>query len=160
MSKAQYVPEVDVLIGVAQWLYSNGWQLEKVSPPRGLKDTEKIKAEFTTAGIPLNNLQFGRTGEDIRASQEDNLWKIECKGLSRGTSQTDRTNLDRAIASAVSYYTQRERLRLGLALPEWYKNFFPDRLPQALREAIELWVFLYCGKDEVYEFTPNEAITA
>jgi len=163
MLEAQYVPEIDVLIAVAKWLHSNDWTIESLSIPSGqgigsASSSSKLRAELAAVGIEDKNIRFVSKGEDIRARQGSNLWKIECKGLSSGTSQTDRNNLDRAIASAVSYYTQRERLRLGLALPEWYKNFFPDRLPQALREAIELWVFLYCGKDEVYEFAPDEKI--
>ena len=160
--QTQYVPdvlEVDVLIGVAKWLYSKGWQLERVSP-HSPKDKEKIKAEFTDAGISIGNIVFQHAGEDIKARQGSNLWKIECKGLSSGTRETDKNNFDRAVASCVSYFTKKEGLRLGLALPETkeYKKLLRGKLPQALRETTELWVFLYCGKDEVYEFAPNEEI--
>ncbi|HUV45854.1 MAG TPA: hypothetical protein VMW45_02165 [Dehalococcoidia bacterium] len=158
MSEAQYVAEVDVLIGVAKWLHSNGWQLEKVSPPRGLKDEEKMKAGFTAAGIPISNLEFGHVGEDIRARQGEELWKIECKCLSGGRPATDKNNFDRAVASAVSYYTQSKGLRLGLAVPEWYTKFIQKKLPRVLREAVNLWIFLYASKDEIYEFTPEEEI--
>lgn len=154
--EAQYVTEPDVLIAVAKWLNSNGWQLEKVST----RNKDKVKTEFTRLGIPLDNIEFRREGEDIRARQGSELWRIECKGLSSGTPETVKTNFDRAVASCVSYFTTREGLRLGLALPdsEEYKKFLRDKLPQALREAIELWIFLYASKDEVYEFAPNEAI--
>ena len=161
MSEAQYVPEVDVLIGVAKWLHLKGWQIERLSMPHGqgidsIANRNKLEAELTTAGIVTSNIKFMQAGEDIRARQGDELWKIECKCLGSGKRTTDKNNFDRAVASVVSYYTQSDGLRLGLALPEWYKKFFPARLPQALREAIELWVFLYCSKDEVYEFAPNE----
>ena len=155
--EAQYVTEPDVLIAVAKWLHSNGWQLEKVSP-RNLKDKEKIKAEFMAAGILISNIDFQHAGEDIKARKGGTLWKIECKGLSSGKSPTDKNNFDRAIASAVSYYTQIDGLRLGLALPEWYKKYFRDKLPQALRVAISLWIFLYASSDEVYVFAPDEEI--
>ena len=155
--KAQLVPEVDVLIGVAKWLYSNGWQLEKVSP-RGLDDEKKIKTELTAAGISIENIRFYKAGEDIRARQGSRLWKIECKSLSDASLQTDKSNFDRAVASVVSYFTQKDGLRLGLALPEWYKKLVKNKLPQALRAAINLWVFLYVNIDEVYEFSPDEEI--
>jgi len=155
--KAQLVPEVDVLIGVAKWLHLNGWQLEKISP-RGLDDEKKIRIELTTTGISIENIKFHHAGEDIRARQGSNLWKIECKSLSDARSQTDRTNFDRAVASTVSYFTQTEGLRLGIALPEWYKAFCKSKLPQALRLAINLWIFLYVDIDEVYEFAPDEEI--
>lgn len=162
--QTQYVPEVlevDVLIGVANWLYSKGWQIEKVSP-HSPKDKEKIKTGFAAAGISIGNIAFQHSGEDIRAKQWSNIWKIECKGLSSGKRETDKNNFDRAVASCVSYFTKKEGLRLGLALPECkgYKKFLRDKLPQALREALELWVFLYCGEDGIYEFAPNEAIPA
>ncbi len=154
----QLVPEVDVLIGVAKWLHQNGWQLDRFSP-RGLNDERKIKAELTAAGISIDNIEFRRAGEDIKARQGRNLWRIECKGLSNATDQTDKSNFDRAVASTVSYYNQSEGLRLGLALPEWYKKFFQSKLPQALRKAVNLWIFLYVSiEDDVYVFSPNEEI--
>jgi hypothetical protein len=157
--QAQYVPdvlEVDVLIGVGKWLYSKGWQLERIST----KNKDKVKTEFTSIGIPLDNMEFRRDGEDIRARQGSELWRIECKGLSSGARETVKSNFDRAVASCVSYFTTREELRLGLALPdaEEYKKFLRNKLPQALREAVKLWVFLYCSKDDIYEFAPDEEI--
>ncbi len=155
-----YVPEIDVIIGVAKWLNLNEWQLEKVSPPLGLTDKRKIETELVSYNISTSTIDFRRAGEDIRARKGNTIWKIECKGLSSGEPETVKNNFDRAVASCVSYFTKREELRLGLALPdsEEYKKFLRDKLPQALRETIELWVLLYCSKDEVYEFAPNEVI--
>lgn len=158
----QYIPdvlEVDVLIEVAKWLYSNSWQLEKLSSSCP-KDKGKIKTELTASGISIGNIDFQHAGEDIKARKENILWKIECKGLSSGKRETDKNNFDRAVASCVSYFTKKDGLRLGLALPESkeYKKFIIEKLPQALREALDLWVFLYCGKDELYEFAPDEKI--
>ena len=106
--QTQYVPEIDVLIAVAKWLHSNGWQLEKVSMPHGkgidpIRNQDKLEAEFTAFGILMNSIEFSQAGEDIRARQGSNLWKIECKCLSSGKSSTDKNNFDRAVASAVSY---------------------------------------------------------
>jgi len=163
--EAQIVPEVNVLIAVAKWLHLKGWQIERVSMPHGrgidsVINRKKLEAELSSAGIPINNIKFMQAGEDIRARQGNNLWKIECKCLGSGKRTTNKNHFDRAVASVVSYYTQKEGLRLGLALPdsEEYEKFLRDKLPQALREAIELWIFLYASKDEVYEFAPNEAI--
>ncbi len=160
--QTQYVPdvlEVDVLIGVAKWLYSKGWQLERVSP-HSPKDKEKIKAEFTDASISIGNIIFQHSGEDIKARQGSSLWKIECKGLSSGTRETDKNNFDRAVASTVSYYTQSKGLQLGLALPddEYYLRLLRNKVPQALRAAINLWIFLYLARDEVLVYAPDEEI--
>lgn len=161
---AQIVPEIDVLIGVAKWLINNGWQIEVLSIPHGkginsAKDRTTLETELAIGNIN-NNIKFKQAGEDIRARQGKNIWKIECKCLSSGKRATDKSNFDRAVASVVSYYTQSEDLQLGLALPdsEEYKRFIRAKLPKALRVAINLWVFLYCTKDEVYGFAPNGEI--
>ena len=159
----QLIPEVDVLIGVAGWLYSNGWQLERISLPTGrgidvIRNMEKLKTEFATKGISLDDISFRRQGEDIRARRESEIWKIECKGLGEASPQTDKNNFDRAIASTVSYYTQRDALRLGLALPEWYRKLIRKKVPQELRKAINLWIFLYVSHNEVYDFAPSEEL--
>jgi len=165
MSEAQYVPEVDVLIGVVKWLHLKGWQIERLSMPHGrgidsIANRNKLEAELTTAGIVTSNIKFMQAGEDIKARQGDELWKIECKCLGSGKRTTDKNNFDRAVASVVSYYTQSDGLRLGLALPDpkEYMKFLRDKLPQTLREAVNLWIFLYASKDEIYVFTPEEEI--
>jgi len=151
-----YVPEVDVLIAVAKWLYSSGWQLEKVST----RNKYKVKTEFTAVGISINNIEFRREGEDIRARQGDNLWRIECKGLTSGKPETVKNNFDRAVASTVSYYIQSDGLRLGLALPddEYYLRLLRNKVPQALRVVINLWIFLYLARDEVLVCAPDEEL--
>jgi len=161
--QAPLIPEVDVLILVAKWLHSNGWQLEGISMPHGrgidpIRNKAKLETEFTAVGISISNIEFRPIGEDIRARQGSNLWKIECKGLGKGVTQTIKENFDRAVASAVSYYTQRDGLRLGLAVPDDYIKFFRGRVPQALREAINLWIFLCVSYDEVLVFAPDEEL--
>ncbi len=154
MEKAQVVPEVDVLVAVATWLHGNSWVIEQVSPPRP-HDTERVGQHLESLGIPPENVSFTRQGEDIRARQGDTVWRIECKGLSDGTPQTDRNNLDRAVASAVLYYTQATGIRLGLAVPEWYYPRVQTRLPLALCRAVNMWVLLYVASDEVYVLDPH-----
>lgn len=162
--KAQYVPEIDVIIAVAKWLHSNGWTIESLSLPRGqgidsAGNKNKLTAALATLGIEEKNIRLLFKGEDIRARQGDNLWRIECKSLGADLpSSTVRTQFDRALASTVSYYDQTDGLRLGLALPEEYIELIQDKVPQALRKAINLWIFLYVSRDEVYVFAPGEEI--
>ena len=161
--EAQYVPEIDVLIAVVKWLHSEGWQLEQVSMPRGrgidpIKNKAKLESEFTAVGISINSIKFRREGEDIKARQGGNLWRIECKGLSNATHQTDKSNFDRAVASTVSYYNQSDGLRLGLAVPDGYLRLIRNKVPKALREAINLWIFLCVSYDEVLVFAPDEEL--
>lgn len=160
--EAQPIPEVDVLIAVAKWLHRNDWQLEKVSLARGQRidqanHEKRVRAEFTAAGIDVKSISFVSKGEDIRARHGTEVWRIECKGLGDVSTQTLKTNFDRAVASAVSYYNQRVGLRLGLAVSEEYDRLIQNKLPQVLRQAINLWIFLYISADdEVYVFRPDE----
>lgn len=163
--QVQYVPEIDVIVAVAKWLHSEGWQIEVISMPSGqgidrTSNKNKMKLDFIAAGIPIDKVSFKSQGEDIRAKQGDQLWKIECKGLGDNLpSSTVRNNFDRALASAASYYTQKDKLRLGLALPEEYIKLIRDRVPQALRMSINLWILLYVKFDnEIVVFAPNEEI--
>ena len=80
------------------------------------------------------------------------------RGLTGGKPETVKSNFDRAVASTVSYYTQESGLRLGLALTDGYNKFIRDKLPQALREAINLWIFLCVSCDEVLVFAPDEEL--
>jgi len=159
----QLVPELDVIIAVAKWLHSGGWQIEEVSMPRGqgidqIRNRDKLETEFAEVGISTRNIKFKFRGEDIRTRKGGKLWRIECKGLTSGRAQTVKNNFDRAVASAVSYYTQREELQLGLALPEGYNKFLRERIPLALRTTINLWIFLYVAREEVLVFAPDEEI--
>ena len=161
----QYVPEVDVLIAVVRWLHSEGWTIESLSIARGVgidyvSSKNKLKAELIKLGIEERNVRFVSKGEDIRARKEDSLWRIECKSLGEGLkSPTVRNQFDRALASVVSYYDQAQGLQLGLALPEEYLKHIRDRVPQALRAALNLWILLYVSADEeVYAFAPHEKL--
>lgn len=161
--EAQPIPEIDVIVGVAIWLHSNGWRVERVSMPRGQgisqhSQNEKLESKFKAVGICLDDLVFASQGADIEARCGNEVWRIECKGLGNVAPSTMKNNFDRAIASAVSYYNKKEGLRIGLAVPEDYNRFIRDKLSQALREAINLWIFLYVSYSEVYVFEPREEI--
>jgi hypothetical protein len=159
----QYVPEVDVLIATVRWLHSEGWTIESLSIAHGeginsLSSKNIVKAELAKLGIE-ENVRLVSKGEDIRAKKGSSLWRIECKGLPESMKPpTVRNQFDRALASAVSFYNQAQGLQLGLALPEEYLKH-RDRLPQALRAALNLWVLLYVSADkEVYAFAPHEEL--
>jgi len=161
----QPIPEIDVLIGIALWLHSDGWQIKQVSMAGGQKidqvtHRQKLKSNFIKAEIALDTIRFRREGPDIEAIKEAKIWRIECKGLGDVRLQTLKNNFDRAVASVVSYYDQQVglQLQLGLAFPEAYAKLTRKKLPQSLREAINLWLFLYVAIDEIYEFAPNEEI--
>jgi len=70
---------------------------------------------------------------------------------------TLKNNFDRAVASAVSYY-DRKGIRVGLALPEEYRKHVARKLPRALREALNMWLFLYVVDEEIYVWGPDEDI--
>lgn len=143
------IPEIDVIIGTALYLYENGWTIESVSIPTGqgldaYLQKKKLLERFLRGGIPTKGIVFPSKGPDIVARQGDKIWKIECKGLGTGKLQTLRNNFDRALSSSVSYYDD-EATYVGLALPldRSYLAFIKSRIPHALRSAIHLWIFIY-----------------
>ena len=160
--------EVNVQIAVVKWHRSNGWTLEKLSVAHGQgidsnKSMSRIEAQLTALGIPKNTIEFASKGEDIRARQEKDVWRIECKGfgtlVNKLRQSTLRNHFDRALASTVSYYNQTEGLRLGLAVPEQYASLIRDRVPRALRMALNLWILLYVSADdELLIFEPPEEL--
>ena len=161
--EAQPIAELDVLIGVAGWLNSHGWRIERVSLARGqgidqASGKQELESSFTGLGIPLEGLRFTPSGADIEAVSGTDVWRIECKGLGNVKASTLKNNFDRAVASVVSYYERSERLRLGLAIPEQYLQLIQAKLPLALREIISLWIFLYVNRDEIYVFSPTEEL--
>lgn len=163
--RAQYIPEIEILVAAVKWLHSSGWTIEHVSIPHGqgidsISSKAKLQTELALLGIQDGTVRFVSKGEDVRAKKGNILWRIECKGLGTDLpSSTVRNNFDRALASTVSYYDRSEGLRLGIALPEEYFKFVKNRLPRALRIALNMWVFLYVRSDnEIYEFTPNQEL--
>lgn len=161
----QYIPEFNVQAAVVKWLHSNGWIVESLSLPHGQRidsvgNKNKLKAELITLGIEEKSIRLVSKGEDIRVRKGDSLWRIECKSFGTDLpSSTVRNQFDRALASTVSCYDRSQGLQLGLALPEQYLKYIEDRLPQALRMALNLWVFLYAKSDDkVYEFAPHQKL--
>ena len=159
-----HAKEVDVIIGIATWLHKNGWRVNKISIPTNqrvsvLEQKEMLKLDLVKTGLPIENLEFLPDGPDIEAQCDDETWRIECKGLTFGKDPTVKNNFDRAVASAVSYYTKSDRIRIGVAFPEArYLKHIRIKLPKPLRQALNLWVFLYVAHDEVYQWAPDEEL--
>lgn len=154
--------ELDVLIATSLWLVRNGWSVESISIARGSglpsvqQQKESISKAFKTDNVMFDEGVLRPVGPDIIASSYSGEWKIECKGLGQGRAQTHRNNFDRAVASVMSYFDSPET-RLGLALANdylWIYNF-SERLPQALREATNLWVFLL-ENGTIYPYEPTQ----
>jgi hypothetical protein len=159
------VPEIDVLIATVIWLHSQGWTVEAISQARGeginiYEDREKLRTKFSETQVPIPHI-FNSSGPDIIARKGSDLWKIECKGLGAGRPQTLRNNFDRTLSSTVSYYDQKIGLRIGLAMPRnsKYISLIRSKIPQALREAISLWILLYNNEDRnIDPYEPNRAV--
>jgi hypothetical protein len=153
MKMLPLISEVDVQINIVKWLVTQGWKIIRISPAtrQGFNSKERLVEEFKKANIDISKIKFSTKGEDILAIKDGKSWKIECKGLSSGENQTIEENFRRAIASVALYYTQKDKSRLGLAMPEYYMDYFRKKLPQALRKAINLWLFIYTNKDEAWE---------
>jgi len=153
MQNKQPIQEIQVITGVAKWLRSQGWTADTISVPRGQGlDTQTHKNEIKSI---FREVRFSNEGPDIIVRHGDELWRIECKGLGNVAPATLKNNFDRAVASAASYYDQKG-MRVGLALPEAYRKHITQKLPRALREAINLWIFLYVVDDEIYVWGPDE----
>jgi hypothetical protein len=158
------IPEIDILIETSIWLFSNGWTLDTVSLARGQgidgkEHKKKLYIRLLESKVEFPN--HNSNGPDIIAKKDGLIWKIECKGLGEGVSQTLRNNFDRALSSTVSYYDQRNNLQIGLAMPRdsTYLGLIRSRIPQALREAINLWVILWNVEKKVIEaYSPNQNI--
>ncbi|MEE8587686.1 MAG: hypothetical protein V3T83_22850, partial [Acidobacteriota bacterium] len=107
--------------------------------------------------------EFSSSGPDIVALGKGEYWAIECKGFNEeNRKQTHYNNLDRAVASVVSYYgdlpeddatlfqalTSRRKPNtkiIALALPavQPYLDRIEKRVSDALRSALNLWILLY-----------------
>lgn len=156
--------EQELLIATTVWLVRNGWNVEAISVARGHGlppvdyQKEEIRKALSAENVPFDERIFKPYGPDIVAQSHEGIWKIECKGLGKGRSQTHRNNFDRAVASVVSYFDD-PRTRLGLAVANDYLwvYHFGERLPRALREATNLWVFLL-ENGTIYPYEPTEEL--
>lgn len=153
MTDKQPVEEINVIMGTAKWLQSQGWTTESISVPHGQGlDTRMHKNQIKSI---FPQVRLSNKGPDIVAHRSEELWRIESKGLGNVAPATLKNNFDRAVASAVSYYDHKAA-RIGLALPEEYRKHVMKKLPQAFREAVNLWVFLYVEEEEIYVWGPDE----
>jgi len=156
------IPEIKVIIATALWLHAKGYSIRTISVPKGEgrnsgEDKEMLVNKLKEAGVPLDDTNFTRDGPDIIAHKNDEIWKIECKGLGKGKAATLRNNGDRALASAVSYFDKKPGLKLGIAWPRHneYLRYANNRISQALRETLGLTIFVYDGdKESIEEFGP------
>jgi len=151
----QPIEEIKVIVGVAKRLRLQGWTADSVSVPRGQGLDTRTHKDQVKSFFP--QVHFSSKGPDIVAHRGDEIWRIECKGLGNVARATLKNNFDRAVASAVSYY-DRKGIRVGLALPEEYRKHVARKLPRALREALNMWLFLYVVDEEIYVWGPDEDI--
>jgi hypothetical protein len=170
--KFPVVEETKVLKATSDYLIGRGVLPYRFSIARG-KGIETSQAlaslseEFKSVGF---NPQFLPVGADIEAISKTEWWRIECKGTGTGTSQTQRNNFDRALASVVTYFEappypwngspyEDAKLFLGLALPAspHYLRELRRRVHSSLRKHLNLWVLLYEPVDDlVKEVSPSQ----
>lgn len=105
------------------------------------------------AGAP-DDFHIESQGPDILAASDSEIWEIECKASTTGTSQTERDKFERALAAVVSYYGGWHRevaqsqavvsRRIALAIPSTpgYSQLLRRLVRQPLRTRLELWVLL------------------
>ncbi len=157
------IPETDILIETIVWLIKNSWTIDTVSFPRGQEMNSidhntyfKYRLEEISHLHIIDNIAFPSNGPDILASKDGKKWKVECKGYSDSTPQTQRNNFDRALASCVTYFDNKENVKLGLAVPDFYKSDIQKRIPIALRETLKMSIFLFNTKNSIIEhYEPN-----
>ncbi|NWF76404.1 MAG: hypothetical protein HXY53_07550 [Nitrospirae bacterium] len=113
--------ENTILVKTTKWLVSKGYVLKKISVPRGKGYNRDIKSvieiELKDAGY-TERIYFSSDSADIIAENKDEIWKVECKGIGFGKTQTNRNNFDRALASVVTYFNEEAKQQvLALAIP-------------------------------------------
>lgn len=177
MTDITVVPEIDVLVGASLWLYRRKLLPYQFSVARGrgidgAVNKEHLRTKLADAGLPLDFLSFTGAGPDVVAISKTEWWQVECKGIGTGTSQTQRNNFDRALASVVSYYgaplpklpeelhaLAQAQPHLGLAIPAG-RNYLRElnrRVRAPLRQRLNLWVLLYePSSGEVRAVSPDD----
>ncbi len=156
------IPETDILIATIIWLIKNGWKIEAISFPRGqeMNSSDQLsyfKYELEENSLTVDKIAFPSNGPDILANKNGEKWKIECKGYSDSTSQTQRNNFDRALSSCVTCFDHKDNVKIGLAVPDSYKSTVQKRIPHPLREALKMSIFLFNTKNNIIEhFEPTD----
>ena len=161
------VSELEVLVATSRWLHENSWRIDSISLatgsglPRIARQKEVVVQEYSAIHIPFDvRTLFRHHGPDIVAPSAQGSWKVECEGLSSADPRTHKNSFDRAVASVVSYYDDASETRLGLALADdffWEYNY-RDRVPLALRKALNLWVFLVSGAGVFLAYQPDNEL--
>ncbi len=152
------VSENDVVIATAVWLAKRGVHTTRVcliTPVASTRyeDQRRLREALVAAGEDATNLWCAKDGADIGAVSETEYWQVECKGTGTGVQSTQRNNVDRAVASAVSYFASAEELGsdcagrtpvLGLALPasREYTALLRRRVRPSLCRALNMWLIL------------------
>jgi hypothetical protein len=166
--KSEEIPEIDVLISTSLWLWTQRAIPFQYSIAKGQgintgDDKERLVRALNDAGVPSTFRRFVSSGPDIIAISRERCWQVECKGAGTGQQSTQRNHFDRAVASAVSYYTDsiepiipefaEAKPTLGLAIPatDEFLSLLKRRVPVALRKRLELWVLLYNAQERRIE---------
>ena len=172
------VPEIEVLIASAVYLWGRGARPISMSISRGsragrLPDRQRLKTELQKAGI-ADDVPIYDNGEDLVAASATELWYVECKGSPSkdGNSETEAragthwNQFDRALSSLVSDYDKLQEetkagatAYLGLALPltDHYLKRLKHKLGKRLRARLNIWVLLYDAQaGTVSAISPNE----
>lgn len=151
------IPELDVVSATVLFLINRGVIPYQFSLPKG-KGIDSSSYQKHISGVLGSvglSASFSTAGPDILAISKNEWWQVECKGAGSGKKQTQRNNFDRALASAVSYYSDLpERLPqnfenampfLGLSLPgtDEYIHELMRRVRKCLRQKLNLWILLY-----------------
>jgi hypothetical protein len=158
------IPETRVLIETAKWLVKKGYTLDAISPPKGEGYKGDIKSELENELKKVGydkKINYSSGGADIIAQNDNEIWKVECKGRGGGKLQTLRNNFDRALASVITYFDNEDKKQfLALAIPKspsYLKQL--TRISKPLRKAINLWILLVDERDNfVTEYKPDDNI--
>lgn len=179
------VAEFEVLLASALWLKGQvATEDIQVSPPRGQElsnEEQQLRLKETLVRVGYRNIKFSHRGPDIVAHDKTRIWKVECKGFSRGARSTVDNNFDRALASVVSYYDEpvegnggegipdlstvlsslsrpNKPVRLVLALPDstQYHKLLRDRVKPSLRKRLDLWLLIFHpATKSITSYDPN-----
>lgn len=130
--------------------------MNSISIPRGQGYTNDIKSniEGQLRNIGYDKkINYSPKGADIIAENQDEIWKVECKGLGSGAEGTLRTNFDRALASVVTYFDNEDKKQfLALAIPN--SLFY---LQQLSRISKPLWILLIDESEyTIIDYKPDD----
>jgi len=171
MGTNMIVKETEVLVATTKFLIGRGiFPYQFSITQQGKEETlNRILSLYDSIDIKPT---FTNRGPDIIGISEKEWWQVECKGFGSGQSQTHRNNIDRSLASVVSYYEDKfpgfeDKFKdaqpfLGLALPtsQAYINLLTKRVRKPLRKKLNLWVLLFDkDSDSVKPITPEETIS-